>query len=83
MEFKVLAVGDVVGAPGMEQIRRRLHQLKRKVGADFVVVNGENASVVGIVPDQADGSSKDDSFRNAEAGSTSESSISAWSFSPA
>ena len=54
MEFKVLAVGDVVGAPGMEQIRRRLHQLKRKVGADFVVVNGENASVVGITPGQAE-----------------------------
>ena len=54
MEFKVLAVGDVVGAPGMEQIRRRLRQLKRKVGADFVVVNGENASVVGITPGQAE-----------------------------
>ena len=54
MEFKVLAVGDVVGAPGMEQIRHRLHQLKRKVRADFVVVNGENASVVGITPGQAE-----------------------------
>ena len=54
MEFKVLAVGDVVGAPGMEQIRRRLRPLKRKLGADFVVVNGENASVVGITPDQAE-----------------------------
>ena len=40
MEFKVLAVGDVVGAPGMEKIRRYLRQLKRKVNADFVVVNG-------------------------------------------
>lgn len=54
MEFKVLAVGDVVGNPGMERIRRHLRQLKRKTGADFVVVNGENASVVGIVPDQAE-----------------------------
>ena len=54
MEFKVLAVGDVVGAPGMEQIRRRLRPLKRKLGADFVVVNGENASVVGITPGQAE-----------------------------
>ena len=54
MEFKVLAVGDVVGAPGMEQIRRRLRPLKRKLGADFVVVNGENASVVGITPNQAE-----------------------------
>ena len=54
MEFKVLAVGDVVAAPGMERIRRSLRQLKRKTGADFVVVNGENAAVVGITPDQAE-----------------------------
>ena len=54
MEFKVLAVGDVVGNPGMERIRRHLRQLKRKTGADFVVVNGENAAVVGITPDQAE-----------------------------
>ena len=54
MEFKILAVGDVVGNPGLERIRRRLRQLKRKTGADFVVVNGENAAVVGITPDQAE-----------------------------
>lgn len=54
MEFKILAVGDVVGNPGMERIRRHLRQLRRKTGADFVVVNGENASVVGITPDQAE-----------------------------
>lgn len=54
MDFKVLAVGDVVAAPGMERIRRSLRQLKRKCGADFVVVNGENAAVVGITPDQAE-----------------------------
>ena len=54
MEFKVLAVGDVVGAPGLERIRRHLRSLKRRVGADFVVVNGENAAVVGITPHQAE-----------------------------
>ena len=54
MEFKVLAVGDVVGNPGMDRIRRSLRQLKRKTEADFVVVNGENASVVGITPFQAE-----------------------------
>ncbi|MBE6921606.1 MAG: TIGR00282 family metallophosphoesterase [Ruminococcaceae bacterium] len=54
MEYKVLAVGDVVGNPGLERIRRNLRQLKRKTGADFVVVNGENAAVVGITPDQAE-----------------------------
>lgn len=54
MDFKVLAVGDVVAAPGLERVRRSLRQLKRKYDADFVVVNGENAAVVGITPDQAE-----------------------------
>ena len=54
MDFKVLAVGDVVGNPGMDRICRSLRYLKRKIGADFVVVNGENASVVGITPRQAE-----------------------------
>ena len=47
-------MGDVVGQPGMERIRRDLRRLIRKTGADFTVVNGENASVVGITPDQAE-----------------------------
>ena len=54
MEFKVLAVGDVVCEPGMERIRRSLRRLIRDTGADFTVVNGENASVVGITPAQAE-----------------------------
>ena len=54
MELKVLCVGDVVGGPGMERIRRSLRYLKRQTGAHFVIVNGENASVVGITPDQAE-----------------------------
>ena len=54
MDFKVLAVGDVVGNPGVERISRSLRWLKRKTGADFVVVNGENASVVGMTPRQAE-----------------------------
>mgnify|MGYP003300753944 CR=1 FL=1 len=54
MEFKVLAVGDVVGNPGLERVRRHLRQLKRKCNADFVIVNGENAAVVGITPNQAE-----------------------------
>ena len=53
MDFKVLAVGDVVGTPGLERVRRNLRRLKRRWGADFVVVNGENASAVGTTPNQA------------------------------
>ena len=54
MEFKVLAVGDVVGNPGMERICRSLRKLKKNTGADFVVVNGENAAVVGMTPRQGE-----------------------------
>ena len=54
MDLKILAVGDVVGNPGVERVRRCLRQLKRRCGADFTVVNGENAAVVGILPHQAE-----------------------------
>lgn len=54
MEFKILAVGDVVGQPGLDRVDRSLRALRRSCKADFVVVNGENASGVGITPDQAE-----------------------------
>ena len=54
MDFKVLAVGDVVGGPGMDRVCKSLRWMKKKTAADFVVVNGENASVVGITPNQAE-----------------------------
>ena len=49
-----MAVGDVVGTPGLERIRRSLRYLKRKTGADFVIVNGENAAAVGMTPQQGE-----------------------------
>lgn len=54
MEMKLLAIGDVVGEPGLQHLGRHLRQLRRDTGADFVVVNGENASGVGLTPDQAE-----------------------------
>ena len=54
MDFKVLAVGDVVGNPGMDRICRSLRKLKRDTVADFVIVNGENAAVVGMTPRQGE-----------------------------
>ena len=54
MDLKVLAVGDVVGEPGLDRISRSLRYLRRQTGADFVIVNGENASGVGITPIQAE-----------------------------
>ena len=54
MDFKVLCVGDVVGNPGLSEISKNLRKLIRKTNADFTIVNGENAAVVGITPDQAE-----------------------------
>ena len=54
MDFKVLAVGDVVGNPGMDRVCRSLRKLKRDTQADFVIVNGENAAVVGMTPRQGE-----------------------------
>ena len=49
-----MAVGDVVGRPGMDRVCKSLRRLKQQTGADFVIVNGENAAVVGIMPQQAE-----------------------------
>ncbi len=54
MDFRVLCVGDVVGNPGLTEIRKNLRRLIRATNADFTIVNGENAAVVGITPDQAE-----------------------------
>ena len=54
MDFKVLAVGDVVGNPGLDRICHSLRKLKRQTCADFVIVNGENAAVVGMTPRQGE-----------------------------
>ena len=54
MELNILAIGDVVADTGLAMIRRKLRGLIRETKADFTVVNGENAAVVGITPDQAE-----------------------------
>lgn len=54
MEFRIFAVGDVVGAPGLELLRARLPRLRRKHRIDFCVVNGENAAMVGMTPSQGE-----------------------------
>lgn len=53
MERRILAVGDVT-AGGLQFLRRRLPKLLRQREIDFCVVNGENASLVGITPEQAE-----------------------------
>ena len=54
MELKLLAIGDVVAPSGLQFVCRRLRQLRQEYGVGFCVVNGENASCVGITPEQAD-----------------------------
>lgn len=52
--MRILTVGDVVGKPGLQYLKHRLRRLKQEHRADFTIVNGENASGVGITPTQAD-----------------------------
>ena len=54
MEWNVLAVGDVVADCGVSMIEKHLPRLRRQVKADFTVVNGENAAILGITRDQAE-----------------------------
>ena len=53
MEWNILAVGDVVGEGGLDFLERHLRPLRKLHRVDFAVVNGENASGVGITPAQA------------------------------
>ena len=54
MLMNILAVGDVCGRPGLDHLRRTLPGLRKHLGLDFVVVNGENANVVGVTPAQCE-----------------------------
>lgn len=54
MSVKILAVGDICGEPGLEYLEKHLREYRREKDIGFVVVNGENANVVGITPRQAD-----------------------------
>ena len=54
MEFRVLAIGDVVGETGLAHLERHLRSVQKLKSIDFTVVNGENASGVGLTPEQAE-----------------------------
>ena len=54
MSVRILAVGDVCGAPGLELLEKKLREIRREKEIAFVVVNGENANVVGVTPKQCD-----------------------------
>ncbi len=52
--MKILAIGDIFGNSGLRAVQANLSALKRQYNADFTVVNGENADMMGILPEQAD-----------------------------
>lgn len=54
MIYHILAVGDVVGEQGVKHLERHLRSFKKLREIHFTVVNGENASNVGIMPDQVE-----------------------------
>ncbi|MDD3346693.1 TIGR00282 family metallophosphoesterase [Oscillibacter sp.] len=54
MVYHVLAVGDVVGEPGLRHLERTLRPLQKLKNIAFTVVNGENASGVGLSREQAE-----------------------------
>lgn len=49
--MRVLFVGDIVGSPGREVVRERLHDLVSTKEIDLVIANGENSAAgFGITP---------------------------------
>lgn len=42
--MNILAVGDVVGSIGINELKKKLPKLKEKYEIDFCIVNGENAA---------------------------------------
>lgn len=52
--MRILFLGDVVGRSGRDALTARLPSLRRDLGAELVVVNGENASHgFGLAPEMA------------------------------
>ena len=42
--MKILFIGDVVGKTGCEALGKELHNIKHRLGAEIVIVNGENSA---------------------------------------
>ena len=42
--MKILAIGDVVGAAGLDHLTSKLWSTRNSYNVDFCVVNGENAT---------------------------------------
>ena len=44
--MKILAIGDIVGVRAIEYLQQNLWKLRDRMGIDFVVANGENATEI-------------------------------------
>ena len=54
MLYNILAIGDVVGGCGVSCLERHLRAVKKLKNIHFTVVNGENAAMVGLTPNDAE-----------------------------
>jgi metallophosphoesterase (TIGR00282 family) len=53
--LKILAIGDIIGKPGRDAVKKLLPELRREYDIDMVVANGENlAGGIGLTPATAD-----------------------------
>ena len=53
--MKLLFLGDIVGRPGRDIVKRGTRVLARRYGVDLVIANGENAAAgAGLTRDNAD-----------------------------
>jgi len=53
--MKVLLIGDIVGRPGRDAVRKIVPELRKRHGIDFVIANAENiAGGSGLTPDTVD-----------------------------
>lgn len=52
MEYRILAIGDVVGGNGLAHLEQTLRPFQEQEDIRFTVVNGENIDGVGLYPNQ-------------------------------
>ncbi len=52
--MNILTIGDICGEIGLKCAAKHIRTLKKTSSSEICIVNGENADVLGIKPDQAD-----------------------------
>ena len=54
MQYRILAVGDVVAQSGVQFLKKKLRAVQNRYEINFTVVNGENAQMVGLTREDAE-----------------------------